>query len=64
MEARLGDGHMYDESMSVVCMTGACAGQQCGHHASCDQSSGQCVCRPNYNGDPHDRCYPNIGIHT
>ena len=61
MRARLGGGDMYDESMMVVCMTGACAGQGCGHHAHCDEDSGQCQCDVNYSGDPYNRCFPNIG---
>ena len=64
MDARLGDGDMYDDSMRVTCMTGACAGLHCGHNARCDPSTGQCVCNNNYNGDPLKRCFPNIGIYT
>ena len=52
---------MYDDTMRVTCMSGACAGQYCGHNAKCDDGAGICVCKENYSGDPYKRCFPNIG---
>ena len=60
LEARLGAGTMYDETMAAVCMTGPCGGQYCGHMASCDPDTGQCACRDNYTGDPRKRSPTNI----
>ena len=61
MKARLGGGDMFDDTMRVTCMSGACAGQYCGHNAQCDEGVGQCVCKEKYSGDPYKRCFPNIG---
>ena len=59
--SRLGNGQMYDETMVMVCETGACGGQYCGHQASCDQEAGQCRCEEGHTGDPAIRCFPVIG---
>ena len=59
--SRLGGGQMYDETMVMICQTGACGGQYCGHQASCDQETGECRCEEGHTGDPAIRCFPVIG---
>ena len=53
---------VYDHSLKLLCPSGPCGREICGHNAMCDKNSGQCVCLENYEGDPRDRCFPRIGI--
>ena len=55
-------GWVYDPSLKVTCPTHPCSIIKCGFRAECQVMGDQaiCMCRSGFNGDPYNRCYPQV----